>query len=259
MGKFAHLNQEAPVNCPMFPLPASAFKVASHESSIAQLSQVTMVCGHCAHLTIIPLGTLHRDRYACYLRGNCPHCNTQYDYYVKLYSEKKSVNQIVYLPAFAFVNPAPKMIRTPIVTREQMGDAKLHRAYMSALTTYDKGAIESVPVAVGRALEGIVKTYLTAQGIKVGKPMLAPLLTQLARDVDLSKPLKELTDAIRVGRNIGAHFDEDMDPSAEMAERMLDLLDVIVEYLYVLPAQIEELKTYIAKPVPAAESPTPAE
>lgn len=79
--------------------------------------------------------------------------------------------------------------------------------------------------------------------------MLANLLQQLAEEIDLAQPLRELADALREGRNIGAHFDE-IDPTPEMAEKMLDLLDVIVEYLYLLPSQINELKTYTAKPAP---------
>ena len=76
--------------------------------------------------------------------------------------------------------------------------------------------------------------------------MLGPLVKKLAELVDLSAPLKDLAEALTKGRNIGAHFDLDLEPNEIMSFKMLELLEVIIEYIYVLPTQVEDFGKFIA-------------
>lgn len=51
----------------------------------------------------------------------------------------------------------------------------------------------------------------------------------------LARPLIELSESLKDGGNLGAHFDDETDASIEDAEAMLDLLDYLLIYLYVVP------------------------
>jgi hypothetical protein len=63
----------------------------------------------------------------------------------------------------------------------------------------------------------------------------------LPEHIDLQEPIMKIADTIRRGRNIGAHFDAEKEPDQETTEMMLDLLDYLIEYLFVLPERIERL------------------
>ena len=65
--------------------------------------------------------------------------------------------------------------------------------------------------------------------------------------LDLAAPLKSLSHAIRDGGNLGAHFDEEREPTEELARQMVELLDYLIAYLYVLPGQIAGLEQSLSK------------
>jgi hypothetical protein len=50
-----------------------------------------------------------------------------------------------------------------------------------------------------------------------------------------------LADAIRKGGNLGAHFDSEKEPNDEIAGLMVDVLDYLIEYLFILPNRIKNL------------------
>ena len=66
-----------------------------------------------------------------------------------------------------------------------------------------------------------------------------------AKEKQVAAPIMSLADALREGGNLGAHFDLEREPTKEVAEEMLDLLDDFIEYLFLLPHKIEELKNRI--------------
>jgi hypothetical protein len=72
---------------------------------------------------------------------------------------------------------------------------------------------------------------------------------------DLSAPLTQLSHAIRQGGNLGAHFDFEKEPDEDMARTIVELLDYLVSYLYVLPRRIEKLETKLQSAV-APETPS---
>jgi hypothetical protein len=87
-------------------------------------------------------------------------------------------------------------------------------------------------------LEGIVGGLVSG-----AKPSdtLAQKIRELGNSVDLSKPLIDLSNAVRHGGNIGVHFDEDGEADEELARAALDLVDYLMEYVYTLPGMVEDL------------------
>ena len=99
-------------------------------------------------------------------------------------------------------------------------------------------------VCCRRTLEGLFKYLLNTPNSQ--KP-LAKLIEDAPAQLDLAKPLTNLSHAIRTGGNLGAHFSLDKEPSKEMAKSMVELLDYIISYLYVLPEEIEKLDKTLAE------------
>ena len=72
------------------------------------------------------------------------------------------------------------------------------------------------------------------------------MITLVSEKNDLAKPLTELAHAIRAGGNLGAHFDEEREPDEQMARQLVELLDYMVNFLYILPKKISEVEQKIA-------------
>jgi len=138
-----------------------------------------------------------------------------------------------------FMHPSSSQ-RTPLTGFAEIDGipAALTRAYTSALTVFNAGEWNGTAPLVRRALEGVTKTQLTRD------PMprtLAEQLQALAEDLELDEPLLSLAHALRKGGNLGAHFDLEREVDRETASLMLDLLDYLLEYLYVLPERVRSL------------------
>lgn len=95
-----------------------------------------------------------------------------------------------------------------------------------------------------RTLEGIFK-YLVSDAKR--NQSLVKLIETASDEIDFSEPLKRLSDAIRQGGNIGAHFDFDVEPEEKTARQMIELLDYLISYLYILPDRIERLENAISE------------
>lgn len=144
-----------------------------------------------------------------------------------------------------YVHPDPKLIRRPIdgLNKAAGFPADLGGAYASAIGTYNVRQWTAAAVLIGRVLEGITRSVLPEDKHRLP---LAMQIQELPEHIDLQEPIVRLSDAIRKGRNIGAHFDAELEPNQETTEQMLDLLDYAIEYLFILPGRIEELHDQLA-------------
>nr|WP_281501903.1 DUF4145 domain-containing protein [Aliiroseovarius sp. F20344] len=93
-----------------------------------------------------------------------------------------------------------------------------------------------------RTLEGIFKFIVPESKQKLP---LQKLILEAQSHTDLAEPLRKLSDAIRKGGNLGAHFDLDNEPNETMARQIVELLDYLISYIYVLPDQISKLEDEI--------------
>ncbi len=136
--------------------------------------------------------------------------------------------------------PPPDAHREPIKGSNAIPD-RIRRAYLETVGVFNAGVWSATATCTRRTLEGLVKEMLSTESSET----LAARIKSLSKSEDLGKPLVTLSDLIREGGNIGAHFDLDREPDREMARAMLDLLDYLLEYVYGLPAMIETLKNRI--------------
>ncbi len=125
-----------------------------------------------------------------------------------------------------------------------MPDALL-RSYKSTLDSFNNGLWVACATSCRRTLEGMVKFMLDEYGVPI-PPNLSKGLQTLFDNVDLREPLIALTEQLRHGGNLGAHFDLENEPDEMVTSAMVDLLDYFIEYVYVLGERADQLKSRIA-------------
>jgi hypothetical protein len=87
------------------------------------------------------------------------------------------------------------------------------------------------------------KVFLNTSWLKIKRDANLARLIELAKEqTDLAAPLTSLSHAIRSGGNLGAHFDMEKEPNEGLALQMVELLEYLIRYLYVLPKEIKKLE-----------------
>lgn len=122
--------------------------------------------------------------------------------------------------------------------------APLQRAFVSTVEALNSRNYAATAVCARRTLEGIFK-FLVPEDKR--NATLARLIEHTKANVDLAAPLTSLSHAIRDGGNLGAHFDMEKEPNEALAKQMVELLEYLISYLYVLPREIAELESSLGK------------
>ncbi|MFO6464452.1 DUF4145 domain-containing protein [Jannaschia sp. KMU-145] len=106
-----------------------------------------------------------------------------------------------------------------------------------------RGDYEGALTGARRTVEGIFKT-LVPHDPEIGRDRrtLHQLIQLAIQKVDLSEPLKELAVAVKDGGNLGAHFDEAVDPNEESARSALRLSERLLDFVIVLPEEVSKFR-----------------
>ena len=131
-------------------------------------------------------------------------------------------------------------VREPIAGLSEVANLPdpVKRAYVSAIATYNSREWAATALACRRTLEGITRTLL---GNVPPRQSLARQLEALPQRVNLGRPVIALAQALKEGGDLGAHFELEREPNELVATMMIDLLDDLIEYLFILPARVGEL------------------
>jgi len=198
-------------------------------------------CPYCRRLVTFALSEPDVDhgRNTVGASAKCPNCKK------KVFVWAVQTGDGKYVAMF----PAPADDKKPIEGYELIPES-VRRAYVHAIQAYNAEVWPAAATQCGRTLEG---TLVGLTEPPSNKP-LYQLLQDLASSFDFSKPIKELADTVRKGRNIGAHFDMNFEPDEEMASTLLSLLEYLLEYFYILPKRIEGARQVIENKTPSAQA-----
>ncbi|MHC9540407.1 MAG: DUF4145 domain-containing protein [Vulcanimicrobiota bacterium] len=244
----------------MFKLPDSSIYQWMHtkDQQYRLPQSISTICPYCDQLGIffIPEYQPTTRRTTFYAGGAvCPACKKLPEFIVispSLVSESKNT-----APEAIFIHPDPKPLRKQIEGIELIPE-QLAKAYSSVIDAYNAKIWSATATCCRRALEGLAKMKLKPGS---GNLSLYAALEKLPQDIDLTEPLKKLSHAIREGGNLGAHFDEQHEPDEETVKMMLELLEYLFDYMYILPEKIEELAKRVSPSATSiatsAPSPTP--
>ena len=224
----------------MYALSNSHIARWKRESSVYLPSAIDINCHACGRLVSFATDTWkpapQKTRVSVV---RCPACNTPSTFFLLNHhgsSGSLSDTESLYL---AEEPPGREPIKE-ILDSNQL-DEPLQRAYVSAINVFNTQEWGATAVLTRRLLEGLTKS-LSPEHQSLP---LAQQVAKLAETKDLAAPITTIADAIRKGGNLGAHFDLESEPNQEVARLMLELVEELLEYFYVLPARIEELHDHI--------------
>jgi Domain of unknown function (DUF4145) len=143
-------------------------------------------------------------------------------------------------PSRILVDPSSEIIRTQMKSLDLVPE-RVRKAYLASLDAFNAGLPDSVATSARKTLEGAIKMTWEnpdeTQGVQLNQ-----LIKRLPENFDLTKPITDLAHALRNGGNLAAHFDLDRDVTPELAKKMIETIEYVLEYLYVIPQRIEELQ-----------------
>lgn len=120
----------------------------------------------------------------------------------------------------------------------------LIRAYRSAINVFETRENSATAVMSKRVIESILKHFLREKS--KGQP-LSQQLEILPNQVDLAKPIQSLSHLLATDGSLHRMLELESDMDYETTALLMDLLESLIEYLFVLPGKIEVTHNKIAK------------
>lgn len=120
----------------------------------------------------------------------------------------------------------------------------LIRAYRSAINVFETRENSATAVMSKRVIESILKHFLREKS--KGQP-LSQQLEILPNQVDLAKPIQSLSHLLATDGPLHRMLELENEMDYETTALLMDLLESLIEYLFVLPGKIEVTHNKIAK------------
>lgn len=202
---------------------------------------ISAVCSTCGDKGVF---TLKRDAPvlfpdAWHTVGPCPACSQQMNFFIG-FTENGDAN-LEPTSVATFPSSSAKVVALQL---PNSFPDRVAKAIRDAEESARLGLYSPALTCGGIALEGLF--YHLSSNEKKARTLEKTIEEFVAKDESV-EPLKKLSHAIRKGRNIGAHFDVDIEPTEQSAVLVIELLHYIVTYFYLLPPKIEELEKLVAK------------
>ena len=208
------------------------FKIYGH---FKDPSAASTVCPHCGSSGVFTLRLQGPTMSECSIKtGSCPKCSRTVSFVLAF---ERGPDEQTWQLTDAETFPRTKSKKSTITLPEGF-PARLANAIRDTEKTFEAGMYSPCLTSGRRALEGIFKTL--AYEADADKSLYKLIELVLASE-EAGQPLKDLSHSIREAGNIGAHFDEVFEPNRETAELLLELLEYLVAYFFMLPKKIEAL------------------
>lgn len=195
-------------------------------------------CPHCEEtISGIKVNhTLSDDSSDATIILRCTSCNKLTKFWIPEFSDSKKPSEIFQYGK----NTLNKSLMSDVDALPE----KLKDAYEETIDVFVTKKWAATSVMCRRTLEGVVY-YLNGKS-DVNQP-LYKALKELPEKVNLSERLIELADGIRKAGNFGAHFDEIVVPDQELATMLVEYIEYLLEFSFVLPKRAEDLHVRLNK------------
>lgn len=180
---------------------------------------------------------MHFDNYCKCIISNARCAGCRELSYVFVIYPSRSADAISDKCKEIYLYPAQPIVRESVLPKGVIDEHVLERAYESAINAYNVGLWDACATSCRKTLEGIIHVLNPKS-----KGTLFERLDKLFTEVNLSEPLLHVSESIRKGGNIAAHFDLEKETDREVATLMLDLLDYFLQYTFLLKEKAKELE-----------------
>ncbi|WP_216828506.1 hypothetical protein [Alkalihalobacterium elongatum] len=193
--------------------------------------EVKCKCPECSKTARFSLKADYQaNRTGLFSKGSCPECKSSSSFVIMIsdYLDKSNAEVEVYIYDS----------RTTFAEVENHSDLPedLIRAYRSALNVHQSKDPSATAVLSKRVLESVVKSFI---GEKAKGQTLSEQLEHLPKHVDLNKPITSLTTLVHPESQFHQILELERDLDDDMARLLIELLEGLIEYLYILPLKIE--------------------
>jgi hypothetical protein len=208
---------------------------------------IDSTCPHCHRAVTINLDApvLIPQTESIAMRGRCPRCQDDKPIRVFL-TEVRHKHETTRECGGIWMEPVPK-IRSLMIS--QLPEKRVFNGYKDAVESFNAGMWSSSITSCGRVVEGIGKTkFPNAQATKQIKGLFDKLRSELKKAPDfkeLLEPLLNLGEALRIGRNPGTHFDLETEPDRNLADKVIDLTEFLIRYIYLISDETTEVNRLI--------------
>jgi hypothetical protein len=213
-------------------------------------SSIDCICGFCNILACLQTKYSSRDDQleSIFMAGRCTHCDQISKIWIfpfKTEQQWKDNNR----ECECWIYPKAE-IRNYKFTERDINSERILRAYREAIDTFNEGRPISSINSCGRIVEGIAKTNFPNVG---STNQIGRLFTKLKSEseklspefTNLLSPLSSLGEALRIGRNTAGHFDFEKEPDKNLANKILDLTEFLMQYVYTLDSEAANVEKLI--------------
>ncbi len=206
---------------------------------------VSALCPHCMSLVTFSLSYPNFDtkRLSINHSGLCPACDE-----LVHFTTQNDENQTV---TAVYMFPECTDFRERIYSEDQL-PAPLYRAYKSIISSLNTNNFSSTATSCARALE------LCLRNLDNDAPEnanLEDLINNAVSNTNLIGPLNSLSLLVRPGGHLRRYFDMELEPDRERATAMVELVEDLISYLFVLPKEIEALEKKLETPAVVTKPP----
>ncbi len=173
--------------------------------------------------------------------GICSECKKPSEFVIML---KDQPNQQVKEADIYIYDPTASEGRLEHFEQNKNMPIDLVRSYTSALNVSQSQDNSATAVMSKRVLESVLKNFM---GERTKDQSLAQQFEQLPEHVDLTKPIHALSQLVHPDRPFNAMLDLEREIDDETAALLMELLEGLIEYLFILPEKIESVQDQIEK------------
>jgi len=171
---------------------------------------------------------------------SCPECKKQSAFIIM--TREVVDEQSEYADTYIYdlqdsIHPIHQIENLPNIPKD------LIRAYRSALNVYQSRETSATAVMSKRVIESITKHFLGehSNGLPLSKQ-----LELLPEQVDLDKPIQSLSKLLETDKTLHRMLELETEMDYETTSLLMDLLESLIEYLFILPGKIEVTNSKLA-------------
>lgn len=219
----------------IFPGSITAFSQFGH---LKIPKNVKTVCPECRKkVEFLLKSTYQSSKHGLMTESICPSCKQSIPFII--ITKEKDIQPDVYIyDPKTSTHPLNQIEHLPRIPEE------LVRAYRSAVSVHHTKENTATAVLAKRVIENILRHFLAEKSHSL---TLEQQFKSLHENIDLVKPVSSLSPLMAPEGALHKMLELETELDDEMAELIMDLLENMIQYLFVLPGKIEMTHDHIEK------------
>ena len=144
-------------------------------------------------------------------------------------------------PETIYMSPDGSVAKEPVDFSIELPES-LERAYLSAVEAHTSANYSATALCCKQAMEKIFFQLLPEEKSSIG---LSNAISEIHDNHDLARPLENLSVSTSSGGKLERHFEMETEFNAETSKAMVELLEHLITYLYVIPREIQNIEDKI--------------